>query len=317
MLNRQSLIGPWAGIPIAWTEDDEFDEATYRNDLQQLCQVGVRGVYTGGSTGEFYALDENEFRRISHITVEVCHAFDIPVMIGCTSTSTRGTCRNASYAADIGADAIQLALPFWLEVQDSEIVPFFLSVSRAASYLPLSIYETNRAKKCLTIRQHREVHEAVPSYCMVKSTNGTVGCTKEGCESLSSFVNVFVSEKSWSVLGPFGAVGSCSAMVYWNPHIVETAWNYLHSQDWTALESICQQFIELHEFLFREFGLRGFTDSAYDRMVSRATGFLATSLRCRAPYVSPAEIDVRAVRHWLENYYPEMLELKRFYQASA
>ena len=57
------------------------------------------------------------------------------------------------------------------------------------------------------------------------------------------------------------------------------------------------------------FGAKGFTDSAYDRMGGRASGFLKTSLRCRGPYVSPTEEDVEQLRAWFREDFPEMLEL--------
>ena len=61
----------------------------------------------------------------------------------------------ALFAAEAGADAIQLALPFWQEVPDSHVVGFFQDVSRASGGLPLSIYDTRSAKKVLTLEQHR------------------------------------------------------------------------------------------------------------------------------------------------------------------
>ena len=52
-LTRDTFTGPWAGLPVAWTDDDRFDEVTYRADVARCCQAGIPGVYTGGTTGEF------------------------------------------------------------------------------------------------------------------------------------------------------------------------------------------------------------------------------------------------------------------------
>ena len=70
--------------------------------------------------------------------------------------------QRAQFAAKLGADAIQVALPFWLEVDDRQLVGFFKEVSKAAGGLPLTIYESLRAKKAMTIEQHRAIKEAVP-----------------------------------------------------------------------------------------------------------------------------------------------------------
>jgi hypothetical protein len=63
------------------------------------------------------------------------------------------------------------------------------------------------------------------------------------------------------------------------------------------------------KFLEVEFGTKGFTDTAFARMGARATGFLQTSLRNRAPYRSATDGDVELLRQWCVRGYPELLEL--------
>ena len=93
MLTRQDMIGPWAGLPVAWDEKLNFDEQTYRADLERTCKAGVPGVYTAGTTGEFYAMELDEWKQITRVTVEECKKYDTPVMIGITSTYTLGAPR--------------------------------------------------------------------------------------------------------------------------------------------------------------------------------------------------------------------------------
>ncbi len=309
MLTKESLVGPWAGLPVAWTEDDQFDEPTYRADVARCCQTDIPGVYTGGTTGEFYALDFDEFQAVTCATVDECHAGNKPVMIGCTATSTSGAARRAAFAAEVGADAFQLAMPYWIKMEDDQVVPFFLEVSKAAGGLPLSIYETTRSKKCLTLDQHRAIKDAVPVYLMVKANAETIGVSHEGCQALSSFVNVFVSESLWPELGPVGAIGSCSSRVYWNPRLILNVWHQLQNQNWPALEDACQDLKRLQSFLRMTFRGKGFTDTAIDRLGALASGFLRTSTCSRGPYRSITVEDVKTLRHWYEQSFPEMLQL--------
>jgi dihydrodipicolinate synthase/N-acetylneuraminate lyase len=307
MLTRQSFVGPWAGLPVAWTDNDEFDEETYRGDVARCCQVGVPGVYTGGTTGEFYAQEWDEFQRIARSTVEECHRHSKPAMIGCTSTSTRGTCLRAAFAAGIGADAIQIAFPFWMAIADDQILPFVEAVAKAACGLPLSIYETKRAKKTLSIEQHFQIHRAVPQYMMVKATKDTVADTVEGCGKLSEIINVFVGEHRWAELGPVGAIGCCSSVVYWSPHVLLRSWTHLENRDWQQLQADCGKLNALFAGLFEAFGTRGFTDTAFDRLGGQAGRILKTSLRNREPYAAPNESDVQTMRELFQKHFPEML----------
>ncbi|MCK5804213.1 MAG: dihydrodipicolinate synthase family protein [Lentisphaeria bacterium] len=306
-LTRDTFVGPWAGLPVAWTDRDEFDEQTYRADVAQCCEAGVPGVYSGGTTGEFYAMELDEFRAVARATVDECHRHGTPAMVGCSSTYTLGVLRRAAYAAEVGADAIQVALPYWMELPEGEILAFFRDVASVWPTSPLSVYETTRAKRVLTIDQHRAIKDAVPNYLMVKANAGTVGCTTEGCETLSEFVNVFVGESLWSKLGPAGAKGSCSAMVYRAPSSILRLWETMREQDWTTLEVECERIAKLHTFLHETFGPKGLTDTAYDRMGGLAGRFLKTSLRSRGPYPACTQEDVEAMRQWCSRHYPEIV----------
>jgi len=49
----------------------------------------VHGIYTGGSSGRFYAQDDRTFERITAVACRGEHAIGVPVEIGCTALSTR------------------------------------------------------------------------------------------------------------------------------------------------------------------------------------------------------------------------------------
>ncbi len=265
------------------------------------------GVYTGGTTGEFYAMELDEFCEVTRSTIEECHCHDIPAMIGCSATYTLGAVCRARIAVELGADAIQVALPFWMEIAERDIIPFFKSVAEAADGMPLSIYDTSRCKRTLTLDQHRSIKNAVPSYVMVKATAGTIGAMPVGCQALSELINVFVSETHWSELGRCGARGGCSSMVYWNPQFTLDFWSKIENDDWDAAGAIHQKVVTLFEFLFRQFGERGFTDTAFDRLGGIACGFLKTSLRSRGPYLSATSDNIETLRKWCKTNLPEIL----------
>lgn len=309
MLTRSNFIGPWAGLPVAWKADWTFDEEAYRENVARVCRAGVPGVYTGGTTGEFYAMELDEFKQVTRATVEECKATGTPCMIGVSSTYTLGAQRRAEYAAELGADAIQVALPFWMELTDSESVTFFQDVADACCGLALSVYETTRAKKCLSLDLHRQIYDRVPSYLGVKANVGTVGATPAGCAALSEYLNVWVSENRWSELGPLGANGCASALVYMNPRVILNMFELLMKKDWNSLERWTAKVTRLHTEGLSPFAAKGFQDSAYDHMLGLVAGFLSLDPRSRPPYISATWDDVAKLRSWLELNMPEFLEL--------
>jgi dihydrodipicolinate synthase/N-acetylneuraminate lyase len=307
-LTQESFRGSWAGLPLAWTADDDFDEQTYRGDVARCCRLQMPGVYTGGTTGEFYALEFDDFKRVTRATVQEAHAGGKPAMIGVTATSTRGAERRAAYAAEAGADAIQAALPFWLEVPDDAVTGFFQAVSAASGHLPLSLYATPRAKKDLALEHHRRIKEALPNYLMVKAAGRTVGTTEEGCAALTALgIRVFADEgTTWERLAPHGVAGCCSAFVYYVPDLVLPLNRDLAGKNLPGLAVGTAKLRALLEFLVTSFRPRGYFDSAIDRIGGVAGGVLRTSLRCQRPYAHGASDDVRLLREWYRKNLPEI-----------
>ncbi len=96
-------------------------------------------------------------------------------------------------------------------------------------------------------------------------------------------------------------------MVYWNPRVVLDFWQSLQAGDSAAVEQFHHKFALLHDFLFAQFGPKGYTDTTYDRLTGAACGFLKTNLRNRAPYPPVTAEDVETLRNWCEEQFPEML----------
>lgn len=230
-------------------------------------------------------------------------------MIGCTSTFTLGTIRRARYARDKGADAIQIAVPFWMELQDSEIQRFFTDVAIAVPDIAISIYETTRAKRAIPLEVHQWIHETIPNVLMVKSNINTLGHSKNGCAEINKLYNVFVGEDAIFELGPYGAIGSCSSLIYMNPRLLLEMFECRYRQDWVGVKRITDMINRvLNEGLAHVFA-KGCEDSALDRLLGLSTGFLHTSLHCRAPYTSCSADDLAQLQRWLQTNLPEFLDL--------
>ena len=230
-------------------------------------------------------------------------------MLGVTSTYSLGAVRRARYAAELGADGIQAALPFWMAMADGDVVEFFSAVSDAAPGLALSVYDTARAKRPLTRDQHRAISEAIGQYVMLKATGGTLGYTPDGCAALSEFVNVFVSEIAWAGLGPCGAKGACSALIYMNPRMVLAAFRCLERRDWRGLAARTDPLKRLVRDGLKPYVERGCTDTSLDRLMGVATGFLTMSLRSRGTYPDTTAADAARLTAWMRDHTPELLEL--------
>src|SRR5687768_18512838 len=120
-LTADEVRGIWAGVTMSWDEQDRFDEETYSENVCRAATGGAHGLYTTGSTGEFYAIDPGEFRRMVDIQSQICGEAGVPLQIGCCADSTRKVLRMLEYSASkpqVGA--AQVVIPYWMELTDRE-----------------------------------------------------------------------------------------------------------------------------------------------------------------------------------------------------
>src|SRR5574340_774243 len=124
-LKAKDIYGIWAGVTMAGDARFRFDEEAYAKNIQRTIKAKVNGIYTTGSTGEFYAIDGDEFKRMVDIQAELCGKAKMPLQIGCCADATHKTIRLLEYAADQKAvGAAQVNLPYWMELSDKEVVQF-------------------------------------------------------------------------------------------------------------------------------------------------------------------------------------------------
>ncbi len=305
-LKRENLKGIWAAAPLPWDESYKLDEGTFRENLQRLMAAQVHGIYTFGSTGEFHAIDYDEFCRIVDAFVEEVGPSDIPIQVGCHSTATHQVIRMLKYAADAGADGGQVALPFWMKLSEREIVKFWRDISEAVPDLPLTSYNSERTKWSLSAQQYREILQVAPNLMGIKWPGET---------DLSEFRNVvavtpelahFVGETCLVAAMKIGARGSYSATVLWQPELTVQMFNLAEQGKWDDAAQIGRGFTKVIEFmvaLCEELGL-GVMDPVIDKGLMAATGILAGHQRTRPPHIGWPDDALDDVRRRLKAKFP-------------
>lgn len=305
------LRGIWAGLPMSWDEQLRFDEPSYRANLERVCAAGVHGVYTSGSTGEFYVLSEDEFRRMVDLQDEVCGAHAVPLQIGCCSDNTRETIRLLEYAAGkrhVGA--AQVVLPYWMELTDREMLQFFRDLNRACPDLPLVHYNIPRAKRFLLAQDYLRILEVAPNLIGVKFTyGGSHWADLESAIAATPQVSYFVGENLLVSAMMLGARGSYSSLVMTDAAFMLTMYEHGAHRRWeeaTAMQQALSRFLgEALEFITGRG--EGCIDPVFDKGLSVAAGFLGGSQRTRPPYIGWSDETVAAMRGWLQERYPQFV----------
>lgn len=307
-LTRTTLKGIWAALITTWDERDELDEKRYAREVRAYAGSGVHGCYTGGTTGEFYTQDDSTFRRITEIACEASHAVGVPIQAGCTALSTRTAKQRISFAKQCGADAIQIALPFWLQLKEDEAAGFFEDVVQHAFPTPVVLYHTSRAKFKFNPKQIGELAAKCPTFIGTKDGGCEIAALRE-MVALAPGLAIFGGENDMIERVQAGGRGVYSSVSGLCPHAL------------ARLFELCEagRFVEaaplqkvMHEVLFDVAvpwvtGPDGLFDSAVDR-VMRIVGGGDVELRCQKPYRSGTTKHVDQLRTWCMQRAPYLLD---------
>ena len=83
----------------------------------------------------------------------------------------------------------------------------------------------------------------------------------------------------------------------------------LFRKKWNELKPLTDQVAWLVEEGLKPFAARGFTDTAFDRLMGKTSGFLSMNVRSRGTYISPTNEDVYSLKKWMQENTPELLVL--------
>ncbi len=308
--STRELHGVWAAQPIAWDDREQFDPAAYESDIAYLCSAGIHGIYSGGSTGEFYALDFDDFVATNTVMLRTAAAAGVPVQVGVTALGTREVERRSRWAADHGAAGVQVALPSWLRLGDDEVVDFLEDVGRAAGASYVVHYDTMRAKRTMSPEMIRKAKDVAPNFIGSKYLVGDVDSMRQVLELVSDFA-IFTGEDGLWEATKAGARGTYSSLVMTNPALMLELYEACAAGNETVASTLTERFSRFVQEailpLAPDDDKAGYWDSGLDRLQAMLNPNMRCGLRCQRPYASPTQADLDGVRSWIEDHDPELL----------
>lgn len=309
-LTADEIRGVWAGSVMTWDEKLRYDERAYARSVEQILKHNPAGVYTSGSTGEFYAIDEDEFKAMVDIQAQLCGDVDTPLQIGCCSDATHKTLRLFEYAASKPAvGAAQIALPYWMQMNDREILQFFADLYHACPDLPIVHYNIPRSKRFLHADDYLKILEVCPSLVGVKYTfAGSHFGELQNDIRQTPMLSYFVAENFLATAMQMGARGTYSSLVGMNPSYLLSYYRLADEEQWDEamkIQARLADFFRQLNGLIRELK-EGDADPVVDKAMAVASGFLQAHQRCRKPYLGWSDQSIAILRRFIEEVCPEL-----------
>ena len=310
-LTANKIRGIWAGITMTWDENYRFDEETYAENVERIIAAKVHGVYTTGSSGEFYAIEYDEFCRMVDIQAQLCGNAGMPLQIGCCSDATAKTIRLLQYAAgkkEVGA--VQVNIPYWMKLSDREVLQFFKDLYIACPEIPLVHYNIPRSKRFLAGEDYLRILEVAPNLVGVKFTfAGTHFSQLQDAITITPELSYFAAENLLVSAMQLGARGCYSTLVLTDPKFTLDMYAKAEAGQWNEaikMQKRAAMFYADSAAFLKERN-ENVIDPLMDKGLAVASGFLLGHQRCRPPYIGWKDQTVQALRTWLKANYPEFV----------
>lgn len=125
-------------------DTEELDIPVIKKHAERLARAGLAGLVTMGSNGEAAHCTREEKLAVTRATREAIDAAgfpNMPIIVGATEGSVKGTIELSKLAADAGGDYVLLLPPSYYKAQvDEEMIEGYFTAVADASPLPIVIY---------------------------------------------------------------------------------------------------------------------------------------------------------------------------------
>src|SRR5580765_1221321 len=274
-----ALVTPFSGGRVA--------EDTFAEFVEWQITEGSNGLVPCGTTGESATLSSDEHRRVVALTVETAKR-RVPVIAGCGSYSTAAAIEMVRAAADVGADAVLVVVPYYNKPSQAGLAAHFLAIAEAST-LTIVVYNVpSRTVADISVETLAEVAKH-PKIVAVKDATGNlarVSAQRLACGE--DFVQLSGNDDMALGFNAMGGVGCISVTANVAPRLCSDFQKAMREGNWDEALALQDRLYPLHAALFSD-AAPGPTKYALSRV---RPGF-PTELRL--PLTEPSDASKRAV----------------------
>jgi 4-hydroxy-tetrahydrodipicolinate synthase len=208
-MNLRGIIPP---VVTPFSPDESLDLPRLRSHIDLMLAKGVDGIFVLGTTGEFYALDEDEKQRVVAAAVEHCRG-RAPVFAGTGAETTREVVRLTRMAEKEGADGVSVITPYFIKPTQAELLDHFRRVAESTAR-PVVLYNNPATCGGVSIEPETVARLAeVPNIVGIKDSSGDLQNTIELVKLAQSEKFAVLNGRDTLILAAllFGAKGAIPA----------------------------------------------------------------------------------------------------------
>ena len=294
-MKSTEMNGYLVSVPIAWDQDGLFSPIMFRKAIRKLLQEGCDGLYLFGTSGEGYAVSDDEFTQIVDVYVDATAEFSGFRQIGCFGLSSDQVKHRCRIAAERGLQSIQITLPFWKELNDAELLRYFSDVCGRFPELSFLLYNNPRNKRRLKGKELEAIHEVTPNLHGAKTGSGAWLDFFELVTESPSLVH-FVTEAAFLFSYGLGTVGLIPSSNFVFPQKTRAYYEAVVGNDLKTAHRLHKEIMRFFHKTATPLVQKGYIDGAIDKAYARIGG-MDMPLNIKSPYIPLSNEDFK----WLKS----------------
>ncbi|MBJ7903631.1 5-dehydro-4-deoxyglucarate dehydratase [Streptomyces sp. DSM 110735] len=290
---REGMAHGVLSFPLtAFHDDGTLDPEGFRAHVSSRLAAGPGALFPACGTGEFFSLDEDEYRQVVALAVEEA-AGRVPVVAG-TGYGWAQAARFARIAEEAGADAL-LVLPHYLTAAPQSGLVAQLEQLAARTRLPLITYQ--RGQVAYDTGSLRRLTR-IPQVIGLKDGHGDLDrlrrLTLAAPEDFLFFNGAATAELQARAYAAVGVPAYSSAVHAFAPEIADAFFTALRGGDHGTTEKLLREFYgPFADFRDRVPGYAVSLVKAAARLRGQRVGPV------RAPLTDPSDADLGVLRELL------------------
>lgn len=262
-------------------------EDTFREFVEWQIGEGSNGLVPCGTTGEVATLTREEHRQVVAAAVETSKG-RVPVIAGCGTYSTLDSIERARTAAEVGADAALVVVPYYNKPSQAGLAAHFMAIADASA-LPIVVYNVpSRTVADISVETLAQIAKH-PRIVAIKDATGNlarVSAQRLACGE--DFVQLSGNDDMALGFNAMGGVGCISVTANVAPKLCAEFQAAMGDGRWNDAMKLQDRLYPLHAALFSD-ASPGPTKYALSQVKN---GFPA---ELRLPLVEASDASKRAV----------------------
>jgi 4-hydroxy-tetrahydrodipicolinate synthase len=227
------------------------DQAIFRDFVAWQIDEGSNALVPCGTTGEVATLSAEEHREVIAVAVEVSNG-RVPVIAGCGTYSTAHSIERCRAAADLGADAALVVVPYYNKPSQAGLEAHFVAIADA-SPIPIVVYNVpSRTVADISVETLAKISQH-PKIVAVKDATGNLGrVSDQRLKCAAGFIQLSGNDDMALGFNAMGGVGCISVTANVAPKLCSEFQSATREARWPEALELQDRLYPLHAALFTD-----------------------------------------------------------------